>query len=236
MPDLGNPASPNLECITSKLRTVLPIYETFLDKNIKFGNHPPLHPAPNKAYTARTTIPINYKGAKKGDLQIILFKPGDGTGNEDYFTNQDLIIPNDLAFRDKPERVFPRYKEGVLVEVLFPLFSIYSNSIHINNICLEELTIKYEDGTKTIKRMPHLGSNPEMYKQDLRNGVQSRPPFIQMTVGHMRSGERFGDPHAIYCPKEFVALQVVGFLAIREKDNPLATIIDKLAKISYIFK
>ncbi len=231
MSDFGNVVSPNLECITSKLGLVLRIYENLLGNNVKFGNYPPLHIVPNKAYAARTIIPVNYGGMKKGDLYVLLFKPGDGTGNEDYFTKDDLVIPSELVFRDRPERVFPRFKEGILVEAFLPFFSIYNNSLYINHVCLEELIVDDKDGSKSVVNFGYLGSSPEDYRKNLRNGTQSLShPFVQMTVGSTRFGERFGDPNAIYCPKDFVALQVAGFLAIKEKDNPLAKIIDKLAK------
>lgn len=234
MSDLGNVASPNLECITSKLGTVLRIYENFLGSNIRFGSYPQLHQLPNKNYTARTIVPVQNNGMKIGDLYIILFKPGDGTGNEDYFAKEEIIIPSELAFRDKPERVFPRYKEGILVEAFFPFFSIYNNNLYFNSVCLEELVVDDRDGVKTIAKLGNLGLNSEEYKKNLRNNTQSNIPlFVQMTVGYTRTGERFGDPNAVYCSKDIVALQVAGFLAITDKENPLSRIIDKLAKTPF---
>lgn len=195
-----------------------------------FGKIPNLEVVPEKAYSARSIVPVTYKSQNVGEIVVLLFARGDGTGAEskDYNLNE-LIIPQEFVHSEKPERVVPREKTNMVRELFFPLFSVFNyNKEFISRkdavlyaACLDELGVS---GNEVVS-LGKLGSNDSAYDVLSRHKSWANPsvsPRIQATYDRETN---FGNPHAVYYNRKTAdALQAVGFLAIRDEQNPLLKI------------
>lgn len=219
MAEVGTIENPDLVKLTELLDKSLEKYQKHIGNNIKFGSHLPLYMTPEKPNSGRTVVEVNYEGSKAGDMCVILFRPGDGTGDDKTYKLHDLEIPEYLRFIDKPERVLPR-KKTCAMEVFFPFFSViqlpYGDEIPTlafgNVVSLEELTV--DAASKKIVKMRDLGESPETY----RNKIGQVTPHISLTTGYLANGTRFGDPHSIFHRQDVKSMQVVGFLSLGEDD------------------
>ncbi len=205
----------DLKALRKPLEDALSAYEVEL--GMRFQDFQDFALTPEKPYSARTVIPVVHKKTKVGDLYALVFQPGDGTGDSKTHRLEDLTIPLEYQHPEKPERVIPRAKTGVICEGFLPLFSLtpqgYSAMFAAS---LEELGLI----NKTISPLWKLGLALPDYSAALREETLAKPQ-IHFTVG-TNLGKRFGDPHSIYYPKNSEeALQVAGFLAISQLDNPL---------------
>lgn len=182
---------------------------------------------PEKPNTARTTIPLVYKGEERATMNAIVFAPGNGTGDTSTYQLLDLPIHERSYAR---ERVIPR-KKVCAMEIFFPLLTITENrakthTLHPHLASLEELSI---DEERNVVKLWDLGE-----PREFRPSPNSIQPQLQFTTGHYPSGKRFGDPHSIfYNPQVAEAfatppIQVVGFVAIDAAQNPLAEIFDRI--------
>ncbi len=222
--------------VSEILQEILPTrIKTFFGRHVQVGDFTPLTPAGGKPYTGRTIVPLFFDYKKHGDLYVLSFTRGDGTGNGDYI-GDDIEIPKHYQFAEMPERVMPRNKTDVAVEACIPFFSIFGNTLAEGIISLEELTLKSVpgNGKMMVARDFYLGVDVEDYAH-IAGGNQSYVESgVEMTTGFTRTGVRFGDPHAVHFPQYYPeAIQVVGFLPIMHKNNPLAHIIDRVVKSPY---
>lgn len=208
----------NLAVLKRPLEDALSAYKQSI--GMEFKDFPDLTLTPEKPNSARTIIPITYENVKIGDLYVIVFAKGDGTGDAKTYTLDDLIIPKEFQHTEKPERIIPRAKTGITYEALIPLFSMTQKGYAaMFAVSLDELGIV----DKTITPLWKLGQSDSDYSKVL-HGEVSADPQIYFTVGESPDGKRVGDPHAIYYnPHTEIedALQVVGFLGIGDKNNPL---------------
>ncbi|MBW2973021.1 hypothetical protein KY346_01360 [Candidatus Woesearchaeota archaeon] len=222
----------NLGDISTAVDRVLPAYETLL--GITFGDHAPLTLQPEKPYTARTDIPVFLDGSKAGALYAIMFTLHDATGNK----NTDLIVPQEIA----AEHVLPRDKTGTHIEALLPILSVQNNKRIPYLASLDELTVDDVANPQKIIKAWDLGLSQDAYHAAVLDRITPTSPWdhvtekkimheptIYLTVGYKQDGQRFGDPHSIYCSTPDVA-QVVGFLAAAE-GSPLRQILEKHGKI-----
>ena len=214
-----------LDKLKNPLEESLRVHASLLDQELAFQDFPDFNFTPNKANTARTVIPVTYAGAKAGEMYVIVFLQKDGTGDDKTFKLDEIKIPPELRNGSKPERVVPRAKNGVIAEIFFPLFSLNRNNYVVPFAAhLDELTLNDE---KTIIKALTLGQNRSTYLQAINSGLELIPK-IKLTTGNDKKGKRFGDPHAIYYSAEvYDAVQVAGFLTIREETNPLLNLITK---------
>lgn len=204
----------------------------------------PFQLTPQKPNTARTTVPVRYQGTKIADMYVILFRHQDGTGDSSTYRLDDVVIPHFLSHSEKPERILPRAKTGVLAEGFFPLFSV-QNGVTYPFICsLEELTIDVPTamalgGLKpSVVQAWNLGMSAAHFRwhtTERDKGYKKVDPKVTFTVGNYHQvrfgdphnvcnidGKRFGDPHAIYAIlNEPNVIQVAGFLAVTEKTPTL---------------
>ncbi len=206
-------------------------YQKIFNRSLAFLESSKLTHTPEKAYSAKAHVQvIPIKGSSK-TMNLIAFSSGDGTGDNSLYSAQNLIVPPEYQFDEKPERVFPRSKEGIIMEAFFPLFSISDDNVYDNATCLEELTtIETEDKFK-LRSLGWLGQFPKLYRAILA-GQASINPQIGLTKGYRRNGERFGDPHSIHYSKSECnqsALQIVGFLGLTKDDTYLMEKVDEVA-------
>ena len=150
---------------------------------------------PGKPYSARAGAKVHYGKKVVGDLVVVAFAPGEGSGDESSYK------ADDLDFDEYPAvpQIIPRSKEGVVAETHLTLVSALAgekDSIYpgFGNLSLMGLM-----GDRIVK-LAELG-------QEVPSGEMPENPDLRatMTVGRhelledgVRSGDRFGDPHAIY--------------------------------------
>src|SRR5579862_9109029 len=70
---------------------------------------------PDKPNSARSRSVVQFRRKTIGDLYVIAFKPGDGTGDEKSYSLDQLVTPVDLP---QEAKVVPRDKTGVATEGL----------------------------------------------------------------------------------------------------------------------
>ncbi len=192
----------------------------------------PLKPTPERGYTARMDVPVFVAGKDAGILHVCVFRPGDGTGSDRApYRAENLIIPQSYQHEEKPWRVYPK-KKDYIVEACIPLLTINKKGVtYLHTISLEQLAVDHNNN-RTITRDWYIGSPPDEYSSAIsRKGmfVETEPQII-LTCGYRRTGERFGDPHAIYAPRGGVydnVIQVAGFVAITDKNNPLCELFEE---------
>lgn len=226
--DYGTPGKPNLKAISELVGLRLAGYDRMLKKySVSITGDPVLELTPEKPNTARVVLPVLHEEKKVGDLYVILFAPGDGTGSEGKHKEGGLTldkvsmrmdgtrfnaigpygvsritaltIPPEYQHADKPERILPRAKsrEKVVMEAFFPIATVEGSWSYPGRVSLEELTVLRDGGHIYIGKEFDLGLPPDEYNLALQN-AKSTPLSIQLTCGYRRDGKRFGDPHAIY--------------------------------------
>ncbi len=213
----------DLKMLREPLEAALSAYENAT--GMKFEDFPDLILTPEKPNSARTVIPVTYETVKIGDLYALAFMQGDGTGDSKTYQLQDVVIPPEFQHSEKPERVIPRAKTGVVCEGFFPLFSLTSQGdIALFAASLDELGLV----DTTLTRLWRLGQTDEEYARALQR-KEITTPKVYLTVGESAEGKRMGDPHAIYYNRALPdALQVVGFLGTTDANNPLKEISESL--------
>ncbi|MBR9676519.1 hypothetical protein GOV04_00065 [Candidatus Woesearchaeota archaeon] len=214
----------NSEEVIEVLDETLAGFEVLTEDNLIFAdlqNIEPFKQIPGKPYTARMSIPATYHGHDAGELVVVAFRPGDGTGDDSVFRPGQLIIPKHYRHKENPQRVFPRKKGGLRAELFFPLFSLYPNGApFLGGVSLEELVVDDPQNPMSLVKGWDLGLPSENYADSVLGHVLiDSMPDIELTTGHVDHspvGGRFGDPHAIYFGAPVEMTQVAGFLAIPE--------------------
>jgi len=231
MTHFGTPQNPDLEALSNELRAVLPAYQGMLGTNTVFGEVPSLAVAPGKSYRAKTIIPVfNGGGAVRAEIVVLAFAPGDSTGSTVTYSLDQVTIPERLRFAQRQERVIPRAKTGV--EGFLPFFTATEDRIHLYLASLEVLTV---DDHHTIVHGGRLGLFPANYVLSRFMQAKGEPaePRIQLTTWKGEDGRQYGSPHAIYHHDYHhealpPAIQVVGFLAVQDTNNPYYHLLDRL--------
>ena len=208
------------------LESALKDYEELFRGEITFGDFKDFELTPKKPNYARTVVPVNYEGSKIGDMYVIVFRPGDGTGAVgDYgleLADTEVFSPR------KKEGLIPRSKKGIICEGYFPMFSLNEDSaVALHAGSMQEITV----GTRSreLERAWILGQSRPLFLEALKESVKLQPR-VYYTVGTATDStthqlKRFGDPHSIYDDLfETNATQVAGFLAITDEKSPLLNI------------
>lgn len=183
---------------------------------LEFQDFEDMKLTPEKPNSARTIAPVTDRNNHIGDLYIIAFQPGDGTGDTSTYRLEDVMIDPNLLHRHMPERVIPRAKTGIITEGYFPLCSEteYGNILLFRG-CLWELGIMFD---KVITKNMTLGDREIDFISSVSDN-RSGKPHVHKTVG-TKNGRRFGDPHAIYNPRQLPrVIQYAGFLALRTEET-----------------
>ncbi len=182
---------------------------------ITFGSFQDLEPTPDKPYTAKTVVPVRCADTSAGEMTVVVFMGGDGTGNQTTYRLHEVTVSPELQHIKQRDRIIPRSKNGVVAEGYFPLFSQRSDDATFFPFAgsLEELTL---DDSKRIVRAWTLGRGCYAHLGG---------PLAHFTLGTDAYGKRFGDPHAIY-NEHHGSVQVAGFLPIHNEQSPLMRITD----------
>lgn len=161
---------------------------------------------PDKPNTARSATPVIHLGEKIGDLYVIAFKPYDGTGDTKTFSLDKLTVDGPYPRLDK---VVPRSKGGTHHEGHMTIVSHNVDDVHADPVRFAGAYDPLGLDGHLIKKIGELGQSATVGEDELS-------PLTTLTVGYRQdTGERFGDPHAVYNPNRTV--QVAGFLAISDE-------------------
>lgn len=221
--------SKNLDLNSFRENTLeaLKIYSEMHGDNLTFDNFEDYKLTPDKPNSARTVIPAFYLGKPIGDMYAIAFLQGDGTGDQNTYKLDQLKIPAHLQYDQKPERVIPRAKTGIIAEFAFPLFSQHKSKTKLLASNLNSITIS--GNPLTIVEDSYLGLPIEDFIETFIYDTYVCPS-VCVTVFTDKKGKRTGDPHCIYFGLDYAddkldtkdIVQVVGFLAFKEV-NPFLT-------------
>lgn len=206
---------PNLGVFRDSLERLLDVYYEFTERRAGFGDFRNFCFTSEKGYTARTIVPVSFDGDRVGDLYVLLFKPGDGTGDEGTYKLSEIDARNVTQQLDKQpgKEIVPR-KKHCPTEIFFPFGSAFENQMHDGVVHMELLTL---DDSNFVKKEYNLGLDYEKFIELLR-GKQSIGPYVQFTTGYHQYDNvsiRFGDPHSVYFPPVTAGvIQMAGFLEL----------------------
>ncbi len=85
----------DLASLRKPLQGALIGYES-LCRDLKFEEFPDLVLTMEKPNSARTVIPVSYADANTLDMYVIVFLPGDGTGDTNTYQLEQLRLPKRL--------------------------------------------------------------------------------------------------------------------------------------------
>jgi hypothetical protein len=205
----------NLKNLEEPIREALLAYSDVSDGRLAFdldvaGS---LVATPEKPNSARSQSSVKYKGKTIGDLFVIAFKPGDGTGDEKTYSLDDLAAPVGYP---RHAKIVPRSKAGTAEEAHMALLAHKIDDIHAEAEFFSGSYDLISLNGNVIYKAGELG-----HPVDIDTDVMT--PIATYTVGSRpasglggKTSERFGDPHAIYNPHK-ETLQVAGFLAISDE-------------------
>lgn len=247
MYEWGTPKDPDFDALQPVIKRSLNDISLIMNSRtnpphqlfINFSNTHKMKKAKNKGYTARgeTTLKFSYdnKERKIANATLVLFGPGDGTGDEEHgYTSEDFrtcIIP-EIMHEDStdnlPSKYVPR-KKKCESEIMIPVVSIRYNHIRQNFVSLREIGVKSTCNDKSSSRklslteIGTLGVDKFIYgrmNDEFKNGcIHKEPIDIFATTGYKLNGDRFGDPHVIVHPEHYGdSMQIVAFMPI-EKEN-----------------
>lgn len=212
-----------LGILTEEIRPNLEYFIAQLGEDVTIGPYEEMWMTPESTTSARTKIPILYKGEKVATLYAIAFLPGQCTSDEKNGHTVDEItdVDSSLDIEEVISNYVPRDKVGTDLEAWMSLLSVKDGCIkpregYMTLISLEDTA---EGGKRLVPELDLLSTY-----DDAR---------MLMTVGPDKdSGERIGDPHAILfnnADANQYDVQVVGFLAVK-KDSELYNILkEKIA-------
>ena len=238
MTKYGSTKEPNLKALTEVLDAALKKHVaafSYFVADLKFKREKPLYLTPEKPYTARTEITVDWFNEPVGIIYALAFAPGDATGDDKTYSLDQLEIPERLKFDETPWKILPR-KKDCLAEVMIGFGSVYDDTFYDSIISLEELGVDDVKNPKSIKKLNDLGMSKEHYEMLIgkvdQSFVEGNSPCLDMTVGYTRYGKRFGDPHTIYSNRDLPdAIQLVGFYAVEDEKDPLTDVIDNYGNV-----
>ena len=196
-----------LEQLEEPIQEALKSYESVSEGTLTFDldSASILEPTTDKPNSARSATDAKYKGETIGKLFVIAFKPEDGTGDESGYKIDNLKDENGNSTIKR----IPRNKTGVHSE---GHLTVLTKQLEEPNKDPDLFAGTFDllglDGN-IIRKIGELGQSATVTTDELQ-------PFTTLTVGYTPSGERFGDPHAVYSPLP-ETLQVCAFLAITDE-------------------
>jgi len=197
------------------IRAALGGYQDMAERRVRFDIDAAasFEMTPHKRYTARSASVVEHLGEAIGNLTVIVFDEGDCTGNE-----SDFQLARSMAGGNYPltPQVVPRRKVDIRSEAHLAIATLMPGrapQLYANNLDL--IGLKDE----RLNQLAHLGlEDPAALMHIYENRYQGGPigPTATLTTGfNPYSGERFGDPHAVYNNQPFV--QIAGFLALTDE-------------------
>lgn len=179
---------------------------------------------PDKPNSARSVTEVKHLGEAIGNLYVIAFAPYDGTGDESTYSAEYLALSDHLP---KEAKVMPRPKNGIHSEIHLTLGAKFVNSDGGIRPYAGHLGLVGFKDDGSVGYIGRLGQSLTPFI----NALESLPadPTASLTVGHDDiTGERVGDPHAVYNLFGEI-VQVAGFVAITdEMTEQHSTIVQEL--------
>jgi hypothetical protein len=178
---------------------------------------------PQKPNSARSVTEVKHLGEAIGNLYVIAFAPRDGTGDENTYSAEYLSISDHLP---KEGKVMPRPKDGVHSEIHLALGAKFVRDERVRPYTGHLALVGFKDDG-SVGYTGHVGQSLTPFISALEGGPVE--PTASLTVGqHGITGERVGDPHAVYNLFGEV-VQVAGFVAVTdEMADPHAIIVQEL--------
>jgi hypothetical protein len=173
-----------------------------------------------KPNAARSVSPVRVGRTVIGDLFVIAFRPGEGTGDESIY-HLDKLVTGEYP---RIPAVVPRAKTAARAEAHLTIATFLADEpdscpiVYAGSFDLIGLR-----GNNLVK-LADLGQPRDIFGKILR-GEADAIPQTTLTVGQHNEvarrepGARFGDPHAVFAPSAETlggaeVVQVCGFLAI----------------------
>lgn len=174
---------------------------------------------PDKPNSARSATDVTFGAAKNpfGKLFVIMFKPGDGSGDESSFKLEDLIVPDEYP---KSSKIVPRVKakhgaglhERINHEGALSIAKVKLDSKDDPVLFGGTFDLLGLDG-HVIRKIGELGHETTVKAEELT-------PITTLTVGNIgiegAGIKRFGDPHSVYNADPEHA-NVVAFLGVSDE-------------------
>lgn len=203
-----------LATIAEPIRPALQKYSEQTDGAVTFDIDAAavLELTPDKPNSARSATPVRHLGEIAGTLYVIVFDMEDGTGDEKTFKLQDSMLGGNYPLESK---IVPRSKAGIHSEAHLAIASLYPYSdedpvMFANNLDLVTLTDQHR-----LRQLGYLGQSLYDLSKASVSGTEL-DPTVTLTTGYSsESGERFGDPHAVYNKR--LTVQVAAFLAVTDE-------------------
>ncbi len=206
-----------LPVITEPLRQALLGYQARSEDALSFELDAAsrLQLTPDKPNAARSATTVHYLGEALGTLFVIAFRPGDGTGDESTYSLSNL----NTGSHPVSAKVVPRSKHAVHTEAYLPLVSFAVDQPNADAVLYAGNQAKISVVGLRLVSLGDIGQPREKFQESMGGRRKAFPNFT-LTTNYLESGDRVGDPHAIYNNHpEF--MQICGFLALSQKDaNP----------------
>jgi hypothetical protein len=165
-------------------------------------------PKSEKPNSARSASTVRYFGKEAGQLHVLVFAPGDGTGDENTYKLHTL----DTDVWPHEAKVVPRDKSLVNTEAHLTLASFRADEPNTDPVMFagNQKLLGLRGGRVVL--LGELGQFTPHFQTAMASEHPVQPEVIY-TTGYNDSGERFGDPHAVYNAHP-EAVQVCGFIAV----------------------
>jgi hypothetical protein len=165
-------------------------------------------PRSEKPNSARSATPVRHLGEVAGQLYVIVFAPGDGTGDENTHS-LDTMYTGRYPYHSK---VVPRDKGAAHSEMHLTLASFGIDNPNADPVLFAGNQQLLGLRGRNIVQLGVLGQ-PTASFQSAMAGEYHPDATTTLTVGYDALGGRFGDPHAVYNAHPEM-LQVCGFIAL----------------------
>lgn len=166
---------------------------------------------PNKPNFARMVAKAFMRNEQIGDLYVIVFMPGDGTGDTESIRPDSLTMAPGLIRAPKTN---PRVKSSNIDEAHFALGTMDEGNYTVGANSLSLLSPVYtDDGLNgELVSIADLGMSPEQYIESVTTNTDHN------IIGNftLKAG-RFGETHAVYNPWD--AVQVAAFLGVNANEH-----------------
>jgi hypothetical protein len=194
------------------IREALDLYSERTEGKVLFdsGNAARLALTPDKPNSARSATTVRHLGKTLGTLYVIAFDFEDGTGDESTYK---LASQLDFGFYPSDVKVLPRSKASLHSEAHLTLASFLPKQPDADPIMFGgSLELVGFRKPRSLARLATLGQSAGEFSHAIFRETQPQPTVTYTTGNHPDTGERFGDPHAVFNSAYIV--QVCGFVAI----------------------
>lgn len=201
-----------LESFADPVRTALGQYSDMTDGKVAFDLDEAIkfELTPQKPNSARSSSQVKHLGETIGNLVVIAFAFEDGTGDESMFRLNDRIS---YGLYPREAKVMPRSKAAVDSEAHLTMASFFAYAPNEDPVMfagsLELIAFKRPD---YLSQLATLGQSFGAFSEATFGNSEASPTVTLTTATDPATGEKFGDPHAVFNSMPLV--QVCGFIAV----------------------